>query len=83
MDLSCSMGHFANPGAPEVQAVIKTIEEKVFASDKFLATVAGNFELAKVLYDRGYNMIVMMSDAVDLAKMAANTVSKFNDTYNK
>ncbi len=81
MDLSCSMGYFANPGAPEVQAVIKTIEEKVFASDKFLVTVAGSFEQAKVLYDRGYSMIVMMSDAVDLAKLAANTVSKFNDTY--
>ncbi len=81
MDLSCSMGHFANPGAPEVQAAIKQIEDVVFASDKFLVTVAGSFEQAKVLYDRGYSMIVMMSDAVDLAKMAANTVQKFNEAY--
>lgn len=83
MDLSCSMGHFANPAHEEVQKVIKVIEEKVFATDKYLSTVAGSFEQAKVLYDRGYSMIVMMSDAVDLAKMAANTVSKFNETYNK
>lgn len=81
MDLCCSMGHFANPGAEEVQEVIRKIEKKVFASDKFLATVAGGFDQAKILYDRVYNLIVMMSDAVDLAKLAANTVSKFNELY--
>ncbi|MGE4284889.1 MAG: HpcH/HpaI aldolase/citrate lyase family protein [Clostridia bacterium] len=81
MDLSSSMGYFGNPSAPEVQEVIKGIEQKVFASDKFLATVAGGFDQAKVLYDRGYNLIVMMSDAVALANMAASTVSKFKETY--
>jgi 2-dehydro-3-deoxyglucarate aldolase/4-hydroxy-2-oxoheptanedioate aldolase len=81
MDLSCSMGYFAKPSAPDVQEVIRGVEEKVFASDKFLSTVAGSFEEAKVLYDRGYSLIVMMSDAVDLAKMASNTVSKFKECY--
>lgn len=81
MDLSSSLGYFGNPAAPEVQEVIKGIEKKVFASDKFLATVAGGFEQAKVLYERGYSLVVMMSDAVDLAKLAADTVSKFRKVY--
>ncbi len=81
MDLSSSMGYFGNPAAPEVQEVIRGIEEKVFKTDKFLATVAPSFEKAKELYDRGYSLIVMMSDAVDLAKMAAATVEKFDKEY--
>lgn len=81
MDLSTSMGYFGNPSAKEVQAAIKEIEDKVFASDKFLATVASGFEQAKTLYDRGYNLIVMMSDTVDLGKLASSMTSKFNETY--
>ena len=72
MDLATSMGYFCNPSAPEVQEAIHTIEEKVFASGKFLATVAGNFEAAKKLYDRGYSMVVAFADGGTLGRVAVS-----------
>ncbi len=83
MDLSTSMGKMGQMNDPEVQAQIKRIEELVLPSNKFLATVANDFDQAKVLYDRGYNLIVMMSDTVDLAKYAARRVQQFQDCYGK
>ncbi|RGY99031.1 aldolase/citrate lyase family protein [Clostridium sp. AM58-1XD] len=77
MDLSTSMGMMGQIGSDAVQAQIKRIEEIVIPSEKFLATVANDVEHAKMLYDKGYNMLVMMSDAVDLAKMAGRTVERF------
>ncbi|MEA5011587.1 MAG: hypothetical protein VB100_07715 [Angelakisella sp.] len=45
--------------------------------------MANDFDQAKVLYDRGYNLIFMMSDTVDLAKYAARRVQQFQDCYGK
>ena len=81
MDLSCSMGYFANPGAPQVQEAIRKIEAVALKSDKFLATVAGDIEAAKALYDRGYQLVVPMSDSTSLGKLAMNTVRSFHDAY--
>ena len=67
----------------EVQAAIKRIEDIVIPSDKFLGTVADNFEKAKELYDKGYNYIIMMSDSVDMAKEARSRVAKFRDYCEK
>lgn len=77
MDLSTSMGYMGQIQAKQVQHEIKRIEEIVIPSDKFLATVANDINHAKELYDRGYNLIVMMSDVVDLSKMAYNTIAEF------
>ncbi|MEG0591318.1 MAG: aldolase/citrate lyase family protein, partial [Lachnospiraceae bacterium] len=66
MDLATSMGHFCDPSHPEVQEMIRTIEKKVGASNKFLGTVAGNFEKAKALYEKGYQYVVTMADGVAL-----------------
>lgn len=81
MDLATSMGYFCNPSAPEVQEAIHTIEEKVFASGKFLATVAGNFEAAKKLYDRGYSMVVAFADGGTLGRVAREQVELFRTAY--
>ena len=51
-------------------------------SEKFLATVANDAQAAQVLYDKGYNFVIMMSDAVDLSKMAAKTVHEFKKRNN-
>lgn len=79
MDLSTSMGLMGQINSSQVQQQIKRIEEMVIPSDKFLATVANDFEHAKLLYDRGYNLLVMMSDVADLSKMAYSTVEKFKN----
>ncbi|MCF7942628.1 MAG: 2,4-dihydroxyhept-2-ene-1,7-dioic acid aldolase [Spirochaetia bacterium] len=81
MDLATSMGHFGNSAHPEVQAVIRTIEEKVFASDKILATVGGSWEQACEKFDRGYQILLLMSDTVSLGAHAKGIVSKFNERY--
>ena len=81
MDLATSFGHFCNPQAEEVQEAIKKVEEAVLKSDKFLATVAGDFEQARRLYERGYNMVVMMSDTTTLGKIALDQAGKFREAY--
>ena len=81
MDLATSMGYFCNPKNPEVQDAIKKIEKAVLDSDKFLGTVAGSFEQAQALYDKGYSLVVVMSDSTSLAKLAIDNVNKFRDAY--
>lgn len=81
MDLATSMGHFCDPSAPEVQQAIRTIEQKVFASGKFLATVAGSFDKAKALYDKGYSMVVAFADGGTLGRVAREQVDRFHAAY--
>ena len=80
-DLSTSMGHFFNPSHPEVQETIRKIEEKVLKTNKFLGTVASDFEAAKKLYDRGYQLLIAMSDSGVLATSSRKMVEQFNETY--
>ena len=70
-----------NPKHPEVQEAIGKIERTVLASDKFLGTVAGDFEAAKKLYERGYTYVVVMSDTTSLGKLALENVQKFRKEY--
>lgn len=81
MDLATSMGHFCDPKHPEVQEAIKKIETAVKGSGKFLGTVAGDFEAAQALYEKGYSYVVVMSDTTSLAKLAMANVKRFKETY--
>lgn len=81
MDLATSMGHFGNAAHPEVQDAIKVIEDKTFAAGKVLGTVAGSWDQAKAKYEKGYQFLMLMSDSVGLAGLAASTVKNFNDEY--
>lgn len=81
MDLATSMGHFGNAAHPEVQEAIRLIEDKTLAAGKVLGTVAGSWDQAKVKYEKGYQLLMLMSDSVGLAGLAASTVKNFNDTY--
>ena len=81
MDLASNMGYLGQPGQPEVQDVIAGIERKVFASGKILATLAGTWDQAQKLYDKGYQMIMLMADGTSLAKLAAKNVAHFKEHY--
>ena len=81
MDLATSMGHFGDPAHPEVKEAIAGIEAKVKASDKILATVAGGWDDAKAKYDRGYQLLMLMSDTVSLSKLAREKVAQFTAAY--
>ncbi|MBR0597586.1 hypothetical protein KCX82_06865 [Clostridiales bacterium BAD-6] len=80
-DLSTSMGFLANPAAPEVQSAIRKIEEGTKKAGKFLGTIAPDIHTAKKLYARGYSLVYFMSDATDLAKLAATSVKEFQAEF--
>jgi 2-dehydro-3-deoxyglucarate aldolase/4-hydroxy-2-oxoheptanedioate aldolase len=81
MDLSTSMGHFGNPAHPEVQAVIADVEAKAKRLGMPLGTISGGWDSAKALYDRGYQLITILSDSVLLSKAGAEAVAKFREAF--
>ena len=81
MDLSTSMGHLGKMGHPDVQSAIATVEAKALKANKILGTVSANWDQAKQLYDRGYQMITLMADGVGLANLAADTVANFQKAF--
>jgi 2-dehydro-3-deoxyglucarate aldolase/4-hydroxy-2-oxoheptanedioate aldolase len=81
MDLATSMGYFAAPGHPEVQNVIRSIEDKVLATGKVLASIANSWEQAQKQYERGYQMLMLMADGVALGNMASDLMGKFRTVY--
>ena len=81
MDLATSMGYRFDPGHAEVKAAIAQVEAKVLAAGKFLGTIAGSWEQAQELYDRGYQFIMLMADGVSLGKLAAGAVARFREVY--
>lgn len=83
MDLATSMGHFGDPSHPEVQEAIQLIETKTLEAGKFLGTVGGGWEQAQKKYERGYQLLMLMSDSVDLAKLAGQMFNTFADEYRK
>lgn len=81
MDLAASLGHLGNPAHPEVQAVIRRVEDIVLKSDRALCTLAAGFEQAKILFDKGYKLVTLMADGVALAKAAVDQVTKFRNAF--
>ena len=81
MDLATSMGHLGNPSNPDVQAMIAKAEAKVLKAKKVLGTISGSWEQAKELYQRGYQVIMLMSDSESLANMARDSVARFRETF--
>jgi len=81
MDLASSMGFFCDPAQPTVQAEIKKVEEKVLAVGKVLATTTGTWEQAQKLFERGYQMLMLMADGGALSSLAAQKVKQFREAY--
>ena len=81
LDLATNMGYFADPGAKEVRNVIEEVEKKVVASNKFLGTVANSWEEAKTLHERGYQLVISLSDIKVLGKVAMEHVNLFKGNH--
>jgi 2-dehydro-3-deoxyglucarate aldolase/4-hydroxy-2-oxoheptanedioate aldolase len=81
MDLSTSMGHLGNPAHPEVQAAIATVEAKAKALGMPLGTISAGWEQAKALYDRGYQLVTLLSDVILLSKASADALAKFREAF--
>ena len=81
MDLATSMGYFADPSQPAVQTVIAGVEKKVLGAKKILGTIANDWDQARKLYQRGYQLLMVMADGVALGKLAAERVSLFRKEF--
>lgn len=81
MDLASSMGYFCDPSHSKVQDAIREVEKKVLTAGKVLATTTGTWEGAQTLFERGYQMLMLMADGVSLAKLAAKKVAQFKEHY--
>lgn len=81
MDLASSMGYFGDPSQAEVQAAIQTVEKKVRAAGKILATTTGTWDQAQKLFERGYQMLMLMADGGALASLATQKVKQFREQY--
>lgn len=81
MDLSTNMGYLYNPNNEEVQNAIATIEAKVNHSDKFLATISGNWQQARSLFERGYQMVTLLGDGNALAAASTAAVANFRQEF--
>ncbi len=81
MDLSASMGYLGNIQHTEVQKLIGEIEEKTLSAGKFLGTVAGSWNDAQLKYEKGYQLLTLMSDSVCLADQAQKIVSRTIKKY--
>jgi 2-dehydro-3-deoxyglucarate aldolase/4-hydroxy-2-oxoheptanedioate aldolase len=83
VDLASSMGYLGDPSQPAVQETIALIEQKVIPSDKFLGTLATDWDKARACFDKGYQWMVLMQDGVALKaagdKAAASFRSAFGD----
>ncbi len=76
-DLASSMGYLGDPSVQEVQDIITSIESKVFASKKYLGTVANNDEQITQKFNRGYNFLMLMSDVGCISKEAHRIVKTY------
>ena len=81
MDLSTSMGHLGSPAHPEVQAAMARVEAKVKTLGLPLGTISAGWDQAKALYDRGYQMITLMSDVILVSRASAELATKIRESY--
>ena len=82
-DLSTTHGYFANAAHPEMQKIIRGIEDKVLArGDKLLATIASSASAAKELYMRGYSYVIFASDGVTLRTTVSEMIKEFKNYIN-
>ncbi len=81
VDLASSMGFLGDPTQPEVQQAIALIESKVLSSDKFLGTIAGNWDKAIKCFEKGYQWMILMQDGVAIKNTGDKMVNRFRSTY--
>jgi 2-dehydro-3-deoxyglucarate aldolase/4-hydroxy-2-oxoheptanedioate aldolase len=64
-----------------VQRTIALIESKVLPSDKFLGTLAANWDKASACFEKGYQWMVLMQDGVAIKNAGDAVVGSFRQTY--
>ena len=81
MDLASTSGNLLNQNGPEMVAFKSQVESACFKSGKPLITIASGMDEAETLFDKGYSMIIAMSDIVFLATHSIAAVERFTKKY--
>ncbi len=77
MDLATNLGHLADPSHPEVQEAIREVERKVTAAGKILGTLTSEWSKARELYEKGYQLVTLLSDVTTVTRVAAEQIEAF------
>ena len=77
-DLAAALGHVGDPQHPAAVAAIERAAGKAGAA---LGTISRSWEEA--LYDRGYQMVTITSDAALLTRARDRPVKRFRDEVDK
>ena len=78
-DLSAALGHPGQPGHPSVAAAIDRIERAARKAGVALGTIARGWEDARGLFERGYQMVTLGSDATLLTQHAGALAVRFRE----
>jgi 2-keto-3-deoxy-L-rhamnonate aldolase RhmA len=79
-DLSATLGHLGNASHPDVQAAIAKVEKAAKARRIPLGSVSTSWDVAKGLYDKGYQLVSVMSDIRFLFQASRGVLESFNKT---
>lgn len=78
-DLSAALGHLGDARHPDVQDAIGRVEAAAKRAGVALGTISRNWEEARALYARGYQMVTLCSDASLVAQGATAVVQNFRN----
>jgi 2-keto-3-deoxy-L-rhamnonate aldolase RhmA len=76
-DLAAALGHLGDPKHPDVVDAIGRVETAAKRAGVALGTISRNWEEARTLYGRGYQMVTLCSDAGLVSQGAAAAVATF------
>lgn len=78
-DLSAALGHVGDPRHPEVVEAIATVERSARKAGVALGTISRTWDDASALFQRGYQMVTLTSDATLLTQQAGLLVRQFRE----
>lgn len=78
-DLSAALGHVGDPRHPEVVEAIAAVERAARKAGVALGTISRAWDDASVLYQRGYQMVTLTSDATLLTQQAGLLARQFRE----
>ena len=76
-DLSADMGYTGQWDHPEVVAAIKKLEDAANKRNIPLGTISRNWDAAKVLLDKNYKVVSIMSDVAHMLSSSQSAIASF------
>lgn len=78
-DLSAALGHVGDPKHPDVAGAIAAVERAARKAGVALGTISRAWDDARALYERGYQMVTLTSDATLLTQQAGALARQFRE----